>query len=46
MAQMKIKILGNGGFYNEGLAYNALAIDGHVLVELRQTFSNPFIVRE
>jgi ribonuclease BN (tRNA processing enzyme) len=30
---MKIKILGNGGFYNEGLAYNALAIDGHVLVE-------------
>ncbi|HPN02518.1 MAG TPA: MBL fold metallo-hydrolase [Rectinema sp.] len=30
---MNIKILGNGGFYNEGLAYNALAIDGHVLVE-------------
>lgn len=30
---MNIKILGTGGFYNEGLAYNALAIDGHILVE-------------
>ncbi len=30
---MTIKILGNGGFYNEGLPYNAMAIDGHVLVE-------------
>ncbi|MEN6499549.1 MAG: MBL fold metallo-hydrolase [Rectinema sp.] len=30
---MNIKILGNGGFYNEGLPYNAMAIDGHVLVE-------------
>jgi len=27
---MTIKILGNGGFYNEGLPYNAMAIDGHV----------------
>jgi ribonuclease BN (tRNA processing enzyme) len=30
---MNVKILGNGGFYNEGLPYNAMAIDGHVLVE-------------
>ncbi len=30
---MKITVLGNGGFYNEGLSYNALAIDGRVLVE-------------
>jgi ribonuclease BN (tRNA processing enzyme) len=30
---MTIKILGNGGFYNEGLPYNAMAINGHVLVE-------------
>jgi len=30
---MKIRILGNGGFYNEGLPYNAIAIDGHVLIE-------------
>lgn len=30
---MKVTILGNGGFYNEGLSYNALAIDGRVLVE-------------
>jgi len=30
---MNIKILGTGGFFNEGLPCNALAIDGHVLVE-------------
>lgn len=30
---MKVTVLGNGGFYNEGLSYNALAIDGRVLVE-------------
>ncbi len=30
---MKITVLGNGGFYNEGLFYNALAIDARVLVE-------------
>ena len=33
MANMKIRILGNGGFYNEGLPYNAIAVDGHVLIE-------------
>lgn len=30
---MKVTILGNGGFYNEGLSYNAMTIDDHVLVE-------------
>ncbi len=30
---MKVTVLGNGGFYNEGLPYNALAIDARVLVE-------------
>lgn len=33
MARMIIQILGNGGFYNEGLFYNALAINRSILVE-------------
>ncbi|MFA5853325.1 MAG: MBL fold metallo-hydrolase [Spirochaetales bacterium] len=30
---MEIKILGTGGFENEGLPFNAFLVDGHLLVE-------------
>ncbi|MFZ3111142.1 MAG: MBL fold metallo-hydrolase [Rectinemataceae bacterium] len=30
---MEVKILGTGGFENDGLPFNAFLIDGHVLVE-------------